>query len=170
MTDQTVLLKLLLPPVSYNPSSIRLSAELAAEGNMLNAIAIKSIEIINSITPFHVDSLLENWECVLDLKNTGQSLTQRRDLVLAKLAEYGGLSIPYFTQIARSLGYDIRIDEIQPFYTGINRTGDRIYTHDIIYMWRVQINSTSKNPTLEAIFNDLKPAHTAVGFTYGGLT
>jgi hypothetical protein len=67
---------------------------------------------------------------------------QRQQRVLAKLAEVGGLSIPYFIQLASNLGYIITIDEPQPFRAGVNRAGDRLWVEDIIWVWRVNIQNS----------------------------
>lgn len=114
------------------------------------------------------------------------SYQQRLERVLIKLAETGGLSISYFIQLAKQLGYDITIDEPQPFQAGVNRAGDRLAHPDILWVWRVNIfgaksqhyrfragHSTAgerlsfwADSVIESVFNDLKPAHTFCYFTY----
>ncbi|WP_140918461.1 YmfQ family protein [Limnobaculum xujianqingii] len=181
------LLALLLPPVSYDDKGPRISAELAAEGAQLDAVKAKSIEILSAVTPFNAGNLLADWERVYGLVIHAEATYQERlSRVLAKMAETGGLSIPYFINLAAAMGYDITIDELQPFRVSANRCGDTLYTEDIIWVWRVNILN-SEIPTyhfrtgasgagerllafgdsqLETVFNDLKPAETLCIFAY----
>ncbi|WP_420835342.1 putative phage tail protein [Candidatus Erwinia dacicola] len=105
---------------------------------------------------------------------------------MAKLVETGGLSRSYFIHLAKSLGYDVTIDEPEPFRCGRNRCGDRLWIPEIVWVWIVNIQdgqvpvyrfrcgssatgerlmSFGQN-MLESIFRDLKPAHTQVVFNY----
>ncbi|EAR2938374.1 DUF2313 domain-containing protein [Salmonella enterica] len=181
------LLAALLPPVSYPPQAPRLRAELNAEGRMFDALYSGVKSVTGAVTPFYAESLLPDWERVLGVTaETQASYQQRLSRVLAKLAETGGLSIPYFTRLAMSMGYRITIDEPEPFRAGVGRAGDRIYTPDIIFMWRVNVFTTLlqnyrfragqsaagerlswfADAVIESVFNDLKPAHTYCYFTY----
>lgn len=120
--DYAELLGLLLPPKSYSLDGRQLSAELLAEGNCLARAEIKSDEVLNGITPFFAVSLLSDWERVLALSvDSSMTIQQRRQQVLAKINATGGLSRNYFINLAKSLGYDITIDEPEPFRAGINR-------------------------------------------------
>ncbi|EPG3569606.1 putative phage tail protein, partial [Providencia rettgeri] len=115
------LLKQLLPPVSYALDAPHLDAELQAEANRFTLIQDSADLVRNGITPFFSNSLLPDWERVLDLTpDASLSYQQRLELVLVKLAETGGLSIPYFVQLAKKLGYDITIDELEPFQAGVS--------------------------------------------------
>ncbi|WP_053014268.1 MULTISPECIES: putative phage tail protein [Xenorhabdus] len=108
------------------------------------------------------------------------------EMVLLKLAETGGLSIPYFTSLASRLGYHITIEEPLPFRAGVNRAGERLMYPDSLWVWVVNIHgnrvqnyrfragnslagerlSAFADTVIESIFNDLKPAHTYCYFTY----
>ncbi|HGG9783705.1 TPA: YmfQ family protein [Neisseria meningitidis] len=105
---------------------------------------------------------------------------------LAKLNETGGLSIPYFVRLAEAAGYQIQIDEPQPFRAGVNRAGDRLAPQEIMWVWHVNVRGGNNRITrfragisaagdrltdysdavIESLFNRLKPAHTAIRFTY----
>src|SRR5690606_31727570 len=111
---------------------------------------------------------------------------ERLDAVLAKLAEIGGLSIPYFISLAERLGYSIRIEEPQPFRADASRAGDTVYIDDVIWCWKVIVENTGEmlrqypfrasasaagdrvlafgDPVIEEVMNDLKPGHTFVYF------
>ncbi|MCG9000357.1 DUF2313 domain-containing protein, partial [Laribacter hongkongensis] len=117
---------------------------------------------------------------------SGAPYQQRLQTVLAKLAETGGLSIPYFTRLAAGMGYRIAINEPQPFHAGINRAGDTLWVPDIQWVWQVVVHGASVqayhfragqsaagerltafgDPVIESVFGDLKPAHTFVYFAY----
>ncbi|WP_140918371.1 YmfQ family protein [Limnobaculum xujianqingii] len=181
------LLGLLLPPVSYDPNGLRIKTELSAEGIQLDKVKEHAQLVLGAITPFYAGNLLSDWERLLAILPPNESTYQQRlERVIAKLAETGGLNVPYFTRLAASLGYTITINEPQPFRAGQGRAGDRIYSPDIIHVWEVNIFGSSTpvyrfragisragerltsfgDAIIETIFNDLKPAHTYVVFKY----
>lgn len=181
------ILNLLLPKVSYAVSQPTLSASLQAESHVFEGIESSANIVDGAVTPYRAGALLADWERVLGLTSPANaSYQQRQQRVLAKLAETGGLSIPYFTRLASSLGYTITIDEPQPFRAGTNRAGDRLYVEDIIWMWVVNVKNAGTlvyrfrtgnsaagerltsfgDPVIEEVFKDLKPAHTFCYFAY----
>lgn len=181
------LLNRLLPLVSYSPGQPILDASLRSESGVFNALDTSAGLVEDGVTPFYARSLMPDWERVLELTPaTGATYQQRLQRVLAKLAEVGGLSIPYFTQLANRLGYIITIDEPQPFRSGVNRAGDRLWVEDIIWVWRVNVQNSGAqsyrfragssaagerltnfgDPVIEEVFRDLKPAHTFCYFAY----
>ncbi|WP_293766892.1 putative phage tail protein [uncultured Aquitalea sp.] len=184
--DHAQLLALLLPPVSYAPMGESLHAELQAEGMSLDTALSSTDRISGAVTPFFAEQLLPDWERVCGITPLADAAYQQRlQAVLAKLAETGGLSIEYFTRLARSLGYDITIVEPQPFRAGINRAGDTLYIEDIQWVWQVIVGSQTRvyllraglsaagerltsfgDPVIESVIEDLKPAHTFVYFAY----
>lgn len=184
--DWRELLYLLLPD-GYARDGKRLNAELQAEGNMLASVERSAQDVLNGVMPFTAVALLSDWERVLGLSvSNGMTIQARRQLIMAKLNETGGLSRSYFIRLAKSLGYDITIDEPEPFRCGRNRCGDRLWIPEIVWVWIVNIQdgqvpvyrfrcgssatgerlmSFGQN-MLESIFRDLKPAHTQVVFNY----
>lgn len=181
------LLARLLPPVSYSPSDPMASAELTAEGNALDAVQANGARLLAGMTPDGAGEMIADWERVLGLTPAAGATQQERvDAAVAKLAQVGGLSIPYFTGLATKLGYAITIDEPQPFRAGTSRCGGALFIADIIYVWKVNVHGTSSrsyhfrtgtsavgepllafaDPVIETVFNDLKPAHTFVYFAY----
>ncbi|MCX8962127.1 DUF2313 domain-containing protein [Erwinia psidii] len=185
--DYGCLLGLMLPPRSYTPGQKQINAELRSEGNTLALAELKSDEILTGITPIFVTSLLTDWERVLGLTSDGSmTLLQRRQQVIAAINATGGLSRRYFIGLAQALGYDITIDEPEPFRAGKNRAGDRIWIPEIIFVWIVNISEGTVpvyrfragssvaserllsfgTNLIENLFKDLKPAHTQVIFNY----
>lgn len=186
--DYLNLLALLLPPVSYNPNGPRLRAELTAEATLLSRAERSTEALLTAIDLTSCVDFLPDWERVYDLNpSPNDTLQQRRQRILAKMAQTGGLSRDYFIQLAKSLGYGISITEPEPFRCGRNRCGDRLWTRDIIWVWIVKIETGEKIPVyrfrcgasatgerltafgrnyLESVFQELKPAHTQVVFDY----
>ncbi|AIK14276.1 YmfQ family protein [Pectobacterium atrosepticum] len=187
MSESKTLLGLLLPPVSYDATQPVIAAELEVEGNVLDAARLLANRVLGGITPVAAQSLLADWERVLAITlPVDSSYQQRLGNVLIKLAETGGLSIPYFMRLASRLGYTITIDELRPFRTGVSRCGEQIMHHDVLWAWRVNVTGTQVkkyyfraglsavgerllsfgDTVIESVFNDLKPAHTFCYFSY----
>jgi len=182
------LLALLLPPVSYDPNGARLNAELRAEGRALDRTEVSAATALACVTPLHAVDLLPDWERVCGLVPTIEATyAQRRDAVLAKLQEIGGLSIPHFISLAHRLGYAIQIAEFEPFCCDWSILDvDALYNDDVRWIWQVQVKDGAtrmypfavdascageallafSDPVIEEIFNDLKPAHTFLVFDY----
>lgn len=187
MNTHADLLARLLPPVSYDANGPRLSAELAAEGTALDRAQFNADSLVREIIPFYAQQLLPDWERVCGLTpEPDATLQQRIANVVAKINETGGLSIPYFKRLAQSLGYSIEIVEPQPFRVDESRVGEALYIEDIIYEWEVVVRGkpdllywfrvdesavgesllSFADPVIETVFQDLKPAHTFVYFSY----
>lgn len=176
----------LLPPVSYARNGEKQQQQAQIDGAVLDGIQTQAQSIANAITPPSSGSLIADWERVLGLDGTGKSYAQRIAAAVAQINATGGLSIPYFINLASAAGYTITIDEPQPFRAGINRAGDRLAPEDIIYTWRVNVVGNSQtvwrfraggstagerlsaysDAVIETIIQALKPAHTWVGFAY----
>lgn len=132
--------------------------------------------------------LLTDFERELALPDSctpaAQTLLERRKAIEAKITQQGGQSIPYFIQLAKTIGYDITITEFSP-YTVNNLVNDPLYGQLWQFAW--QVNAPEETVTLfttnsavneylarwgniqlECIINRLKPAHTHVLFAYGG--
>lgn len=183
----TDLLKLLLPPVAYEPGAPNIAAELYAEGRALDTALDYSHHIAGAITPYFAEQLLVDWERVVGITpNINTPYLARINAVVAKIRETGGLNIPYFINLAAGMGYTITITEPRPFRAGEGRAGDTIYDFDVVWQWRVNVAATNVpqypfragtsaagesilafgDPVIEQVINDLKPAHTFVYFAY----
>ena len=184
-THEETLLNL-LPPVSYARNAPRHRMQAKADAAALDDVLRVSQRVLDVVWPDRSGEMIADWERVLGLDNAGKPYAQRVAAVLLKINATGGLSIPYFVQLAKSAGYTITIDEPQPFRVGINRAGDRLAGEDIMWVWTVNVQSSSQtvyrfragsgaagerlstyaDAVIESVFNDLKPAHTAVRYTY----
>ena len=139
----------------------RMLSGLAAE---LARIDDRADALLDEVDPRTVTELIDEWELVSG--TTGSSLVQRRAALHARMISLGGQSRAYFITLAGALGYTITIEELQPFRASKNRVGDVLAVPGIVYAWRVSVLGVGGAPDLEALFRDLKPAHTAVTFIY----
>lgn len=181
------LLALLLPPTSYSPNGERILAELEAEGRVLDAAKKSAARAQDGVTPFFSESFLPDWERICGITPKPNSNFQARlQIVQAKLAETGGLSIPYFIRLAYGMGYDIEINEPQEFRAGESHANEKLWMAQIHWVWEVLVKGASSpsyrfrsgrsaagerltnfgDVLIETIFEELKPAHTFVYFAY----
>lgn len=113
------LFRAMLPPVSYDPNGKYISTELNAEAAIMDEVKASAARVLASVTPFYASMTLSDWERVYEvIPRDGATQQERRENILIKMAATGGLSIPYFKQLAASLGYTITITELHPFRTG----------------------------------------------------
>ncbi|MDY6789676.1 MAG: putative phage tail protein [Thermodesulfobacteriota bacterium] len=161
--------------------------DMTVEGGHLDRVQASAETLLENIFPDMALDLLYDWERFLGLSpGEDASTTARVAACLARLRETGGMSIPYFMQLAAAMGYTIKIVEPQPFMAGLGAAGDTIYDPDIVFCWRVDIQdvtvpvyyfrageSGAGDPimdfgvtNIESVFGDLKPAHVFVYFRY----
>jgi uncharacterized protein YmfQ (DUF2313 family) len=160
--------------------------DIATEGAHLDAAQTNAEKLLKEMFPDQTTEGIVDWERVCGLTPSADApLQTRREDIIRKLRERGGLSRTYFIILAAAMGYDITIDELYPFMCGWGRCADRLYTEAVRFFWRVNVSgqplyyfragqSTTGErlswwPTqtsLENIFNDLKPAHTYIVFNY----
>lgn len=145
--------------------------------------------LIASSFPATASYLLEEWESTLGLPDpcAGDSptLQQRRAQVVARFADSGGCSIKYFTDFAKTLGFDITITEFAPARFGQAKFGTPYSGREWAYVWQVNCPSI---PVIAAQFGGARfgdpyrtwggqvlicevssriPAHTQVLFNWG---
>lgn len=162
------------------------SADLAIDGAHLDAAQRSGETLLAEIFPDQTSRLLADWERVLGIvPGADYPLQFRRELVVRKIRERGGLSRSYFIGLAAALGYTIEIIEPIPFMVGWGRIGDRMDGADVCYQWGVRILGQPvyrfrvgesavgerllwwrSQTLLEDIIRELKPAHTFVYFIY----
>lgn len=139
--------------------------------------------------PAQTIELLPDWERAWGLPDPcvpgEQTVAQRRDALLAKMATLGGQSRAYFIAVAARLGYAITIDELHSFRADESCADDPCYGPDWDFVWQVNAPAVTiryfeadgsfadeplevfGNDALECVINALKPAHTIVLFAYG---
>lgn len=147
-------------------------ADQTVEGQLLDRIQDRLAALLQEMFPDTAAELLDRWERRYGITpNANLPLAQRRAMVLARRRGRAGLSKSFYVSLAATLGYAITIDEAVD--------GDR-------YKWRVNIPAPATSiefragesaagealldwgdsTGLEALFTELKPADTAVLFTY----
>lgn len=164
----------------------RLLAGLSEEFARIDA---RVRDLIGESDPRTTIEMLTDWERTLALPDNcsnvlAPTLQGRRDDVLSKLIGIGGQSRAYYIAVAARLGYAITIEEFLPFRVGRSSIGDRVYSEDWTWVWRVNgpaVTVTSfrtgvsrcgeplrswGNALLECRLNQIKPAHTRIIFSY----
>jgi len=189
MTKHSYVLKQLLPPVSYDPNDLILSAELEAEGKQLDAAQQSAEQLLAEIHPSTATVSLPDWERVYGLPDPcvtiEQSLDQRRAALDSKVNAKGGQSIAYFVVLAAMMGYPgATVDEF-PQATCNSDCNSELNSEDDGFFWRLNLpavtggvfqancNSDCNSPlqswgdeALECRIRKLRPAHTTVLFAY----
>ncbi|PVX80063.1 putative phage tail protein [Paraburkholderia unamae] len=169
------LLARLLPPVSYDATGARITAQLAGDGNALDD-ALASADAILSPDPwlFGGEAFLADWERLYQITPpAGATVEQRQTVVYARINATGGLSLPYITNLLASLGYVAVLDEPRGFRAGTSRAGDLLVIPSaVMYYLRIRIRhsdgsalSADEIATLTAWLNDIVAAGTH--FTIG---
>ncbi len=152
--------------------------DIAREGAQLDSVEASAGQLQREIVPQTCDVTIADWERVCGLTPVStDTLQMRQARVIAKLREYGGLSVPYFIAVAATMGYTVTIEELRANTDGYGVEG--------IFRWRVTFTGTPlyyfrsgqsragerlvDGPlatALEGLFTDLKPAHTMIIFAY----
>ncbi|MBU1041582.1 MAG: DUF2313 domain-containing protein [Proteobacteria bacterium] len=188
--NHATLLKLLLPPVAYDPSGAVLTASIEAEGAALDRAHTLASYVLEAISPAGAGGLwLADWERVLGLPDgcaggLSQTMAERIAAAMSKMRERGGQSRAYFIGVAAALGYAVTIEEHDAF-TCETPCDQPLHDEDWRYAWTVRAPETTirefscdscctdplaswGNALLECVINRLKPAHTHVIYSYGG--
>lgn len=162
------------------------AADLDLDAKHLDLAQASADGLLAEMFPDQAAVLLVDWERVLGLMpGSDEPQSSRRDKVVRKIRERGGLSVSYFLRLAEALGYEVEIEEPVPFMANWGCAGDVLYDSAILYQWGVKIynqpiyefragESTAGESLLwweaqtylENIFKELKPAHTFVYFSY----
>lgn len=183
------LIRLLLPPESYDANGGMLNVELSADGAAFDAVQARVADFLREADPRTVSETLTDWERVYGLPDPcvplGQTFTQRAAALVAKVLEIGGLTRDYYIAHAAAMGYPgASIDEFGPM-TCNDECDDPVFSEDWRYVWRLNVpqetaittmncNSPCDDPlrdwgneALECVITRAKPAHTLVFFAYG---
>lgn len=178
------LLKRLLPPGAYATGAAVISAELAAEGNALDAVSRSADSLPDEADPHTTRAMLTDWERVLGLLPSDLSQEQRRAAVAAKYYSRGSLSRAAFIALADKLGFaNATITEYQRANCNGN-CNDALYSEADLFVWTLNVsafggyfsancNSNCNSAlgswgysTLENAIRKNKPAHTTAMFNY----
>lgn len=185
------ILKKLYPPVSYDINSEQFIVQCEVDGRCFDRLQASAEQMLAAIEPATSRTMLADWERVCGIAtDLTKSYSDRVKRVIIQLNAVGGLSIPYFIQLAESIGYKIEIKEFSHLADDLPNAGDipiQNSPNEVLgYMWRVDVKNADDNITrfragqsmagerltdfgdriLEEFFRDLKPAHTYCYFAY----
>ncbi|HFO8838643.1 TPA: putative phage tail protein [Escherichia coli] len=132
--------------------------------------------LITGAFPETADALTDEWYASLGLNDecgTQASTTdpaQARKFILAKLLSTGGQSVAYFTELAATMGYSIRIREYRTPLCGFSWCG-HLLSDDNRFNWTVVVSPpgddvTTSRAYLECLFRRYAPAQTLVTFEW----
>lgn len=133
--------------------------------------------------------LLPEWEESLGLPDNctiGETYTieRRRQAVVSRLVGKGSLSKQFYIHLAKTLGYEITIEEFRQARSGFSVCGESINGNDWPFVWRVNAQQTTYvqakcgvtycgeplatwgNKFLECTINQLAPPFTVLLFGY----
>jgi len=146
----------------------RFWSAVAAECARIDAAICR---LFNEADPRTSLDLLPDWERVVgipdDCLTRPADLAARRRLVVAKLTMQGGQSIPWFTELAGLLGFQIDIQEQHPLTAGCG--GVNAPVGGCPFWWIVHVRCQepgSSRAELECLIRRFKPAHSKVSFVY----
>ena len=165
------------------------------DGTALDRSVASAERVLVNVFADGADELLSHWERVYGLTpDDGVSLETRVNALVAKIRAKGGLSRPYFIDLASSMNYladdgeayEIEIYEAEEFMVGWSGANDHLTHEDIIYIWQVNVLNDDypayyfhaddgcagqrlfdfPKSNLNVVFEYLKPAETLVFFHY----
>lgn len=138
------------------------------EGSYLDVLLSSADDLLAEVFPDTATDLLFDWERVYGIYSApGASTADRRNAIIARARDDGGLHKDYFIGIAAGLGYSITItDGGGAFRAGISSAGEALGVESDYYSWIVDVSGVASASDLEQLITDLRPAHTAVSFTY----
>jgi len=168
----------LLCPVPW----IMTDNERAVYGAALDRTKARLDAIAPEMFPDTAVELLPDWETLYQVVPApGATIAQRQQVLAAKCKATGDIKAPYFVTLAAAMGYAIAIaatstpDAGQDFTAGVSGAGDTLgYTLDPVgpFIWDITVHLVAGqvNPAvdLEAVLQDLKPAHRTLNFIYVG--
>lgn len=132
MAGHADLLALLLP-ASYALTG-EISAELAAEGAVLDQALAVSLDPLRGLAPLQALEWLEDYESAYglpgDCRQSGLLVQERLALLTVALAERAAITRDYYVWLAAQLGYAVTIEEFSGFKAGFSAAGDRLTNYE----------------------------------------
>lgn len=161
---------------------------LAAFGQVAASFHSHVLNFVEDVFPDTTINFLTDWERVAGLplpcSGLAETIPLRRQDLLARLTARGQQTIEYFIGLAATLGYEITIDEFDPFVADEGEADAPLYEDDWQFVWQVNApletvqefeadHSGADDPLaiwgntrLECLLNLYKPAHTLIIFAY----
>lgn len=107
-----------------------------------------ALALLRGAFPATADAFLPEWELTLGLPDPcvygiTEDSDARQRAVVAKLTSTGELDRQYYEDVARALGFTIRITEYRPFRAGMSGAGQPLNHGDWLFTWSVAVISPS---------------------------
>lgn len=152
---------------------------LAAWGQGLVRVHDRVADLLREADPSQAVETLPDWERMLGLPDectvTATDIISRQQAIVAKTISQGGQSIAYYIALAAATGYEIAIDEFEPFTTE-STTDDLLYDEGWATSWIVRVLSAPVGRyvdghclDLECVITRANQSHLEVGFNYAAL-
>lgn len=167
---------------------------------VLDIIAAELAKVDGRIQKLHSEAdprttieMLTDWETTAGLPDTctpaALTYQERIAALVDKITRLGGQSPAFYIGIAERLGYEVEIEEFEPFICGHSECGDVLNGGDNIrFQWSVRVlgprltefycgvsecgdalGEFDQAADLECILRLLKPAHTNLILSYEGV-
>lgn len=137
-----------------------------------NRVDVNAVNFLGEAFPDTTDQLLPNWMAVCGLPDScsipGESTTQERFDVLAKLAGRGGQSAPYYQLVLSSYSYSSVVQNAAPYPVGLFVVGMTLFTTIWPFYWLINVTGVPSDiqSLIECRINQIAPAHTTVMFNF----
>jgi len=173
----------LLTPIPFGSDYDKLTAGQGAE---LDRVSAAADAFLDGILPDRATRTIGDWERRYGINPAaGATLSSRLAEVVRRMVAQGGLSRAHLIALAEMMGQVITLEEYVPMVCGDAQCGDTLGVEDIRWMWTVrgltQVGEFARCGVLrcgealsypasavEAVFEELKPAHTLVNYVYDG--
>jgi len=147
--------------------------------------------LLEELNPTKTNEMLLDWEKLLGLPSNCQgsisdlTYQARKKLVYTYYTMTGGTRPEYYKDLIRNFGFEVEINEIKNFRTGISRVGDPLANGDWIHAFEVKTIDapvfrfstglnvvgdplvTQSNGLIKCIIEENKPAHVVAIYTFG---
>lgn len=145
--------------------------DLTVEGNALDDLKASADSLLLEMFPDTTTRMIDRWEARLGIPTVEtDQLAVRQQRVAAKWRALGGMSVPFFTALAASMGFQITITECvggNPNVWTVTVLNQQTYQFvageaaagDSLLSWNAQT-------ALEGLFNELKPGTSRIIFAY----
>lgn len=99
--------------------------------------------------------------------DSGMSLTERRNRLVARRQQRGGCHETYYVSLASGRGYTISISPHAGMARFIFQLPAKLYDTGQLWSWTVTVHGeVGPASELESLLNDIKRAHTEITFDY----
>jgi len=164
---------------------------LEAISDEFSRVQIRIEDLLNELNPAKTQEMLTDWEKLLGIPNecTGSiselTYQARKKLVYTYYTMTGGTRPEYYKELIKNFGFDIEVNEIKNFRTGLSSVGQGLnnglwrYAFEVrtlnapVFRFSTGQNTVGdplvvlSNDLIKCIIDENKPAHVAVIYTFG---